>query len=264
MGVARVAVGDDKVDKRVCLSSYVDAQARRQEGKLRASLQALARCGREQCPVVIRNDCVRWQREVDQVMPTVVLSAVGADGRDRPDASASLDGEPLAARLDGRPVAVDPGPHEFAFGLEGQGTLRVSVVVREGEKDRSVVGTFPRVGSAPGAPAPALASARPIPTSVWVLGSAGVASMLVSASFAGLGWFGSPGWVSSQACRPGCSPGDVSVIKERFMVADVAGAVAVASLGAAAYLFFARKERATPIALTVGPRDAGLQYGVRF
>lgn len=255
------AAGEDE-DKRVCLSTYVDAQAARQEGKLLASQRALVQCGRALCPDVIRNDCVRWMREVSDAMPSVVLSAKGPDGRDRVDARVILDGRALPGALDGRPLSVDPGEHVFRFEIDGAGATDERVVVRQGEKDRPVVGVFPR---APLTTLPAT-TRRPIPASVWVLGGVGTVSLVVSATFAGLGWFGKPGWSSSQSCRPNCPPDDVSTVKTHFVVADIAGGVALASLGAAAFLFFTRaEERGEPaVSLTVAPRAAGVAYRVAF
>jgi hypothetical protein len=251
-------------DKRVCLSTYVDAQATRREGKLRASRRALEQCGRAECPALIRKDCVQWMREVTDAMPTVVLSAIGPDGGERTDVRVLVDGEPLVARLDGRSQSVDPGEHVFRFELPGVGDVEQRVLVREGEKDRPVVGAFAREVSAPIAGRPG--TMRPVPTSVWVLGGLGATSLIVSATFAGLGWFGSPGWVSSQSCKPNCAPGEVSVVKEHFEVADVAGGVAFVSLGAAALVFFTRPERSAPppVSFTVGPRAIGTSFTASF
>jgi hypothetical protein len=261
---AWAAGASEEDDKRVCLSTYVEAQSTRQEGKLGASQRALEKCGAQVCPGVIRNDCVRWLREVTDAMPTVVLSATGSDGRDVADVRVSIDGQPLASHLDGRPMPVDPGEHLFRFDVAAAGEVEQRVLVREGEKDRAVVGTFPRSRAETEAPSAAATSSRSVPASVWVLGGVGAASFLVSATFASIGWFGAPGWSSSQSCRPSCSPGDVNTIKQHFVVADIAGGVAIVSLGAAAYLFFARPVQAAPVSLTFGPHNLGMDYARNF
>jgi hypothetical protein len=246
-------------DKRVCLSTYVDAQAARQDGRLRGSLHALEQCGRQVCPVVIRNDCVRWQREVKDAMPTVVLMARGPDGADRPDARVWLDGQLLGGRLDGRPVDVDPGEHLFRFEVPGAGALELRVVMREGEKDRPITAAFPRTPAetAPPGGAAGQARARPFPTSVGVSAGIGAASLVVALVYAGLGWFGSPGWLSSQSCRPRCAPGDVDAIKQHFVVADVAGAVAFVSFGTATYLYLARPDGVATSSASGAPAPLG-------
>ncbi len=201
-------------------------------------------------------------------MPTVVLSATGSDGRDRADVRVSLDGQPLVARLDGRPLAVDPGEHLFRFESDPDGAVEERVVVREGEHDRAVTGMFPRA-SLP-EPTAQVPLERPVPMAAWILGGVGAASLLVSATFASLGWFGSPGWVSSQSCRPNCSPGDVDTVRQRFAVADVSGAIALASLGSAAYVFFSRPEAPSPspppppVSITLAPRGAVLGFTTDF
>ena len=264
--VARPARAGDDTDKRVCLSTYVEAQAARQDGKLRTSEKALLQCARSVCPAPIRDDCVRWLREVTEAMPTVVLSATGPDGHDRPDVRVSLDGQPLVSRLDGRPLAIDPGEHLFRFESETDGAVEERVVVREGEHDRAVAVVFPRA-SPPPAPAPL---DRPVPTAAWLLGGVGATSLLVSATFAALGWFGSPGWISSQSCRPSCSPGDVDTVRQRFAVADISAAIALASLGSATYVFLARPEAgspsppAPPVSITLAPRGAALGFTTAF
>jgi hypothetical protein len=239
------------------------------------------------CPLVIRNDCVKWLREVTDAMPTVVLSATGSDGGDRPDAQVSMDGQVIETHLDGRPLSVDPGPHVFRFELPDLGAVEQRVLVREGQKDRAIVGAFPRTvaPTAVSAPAPPSATtppqettapdasttstqryARPVPVSVWVLGSVGVASLLVSGTFASLGWFGSPGWFPSQSCKPNCPPGDVNTMKTHFEIADVAGGFAILSLGIGAYFYFTRpaSSSAAPVGLTLGPHAAVMSYSATF
>jgi hypothetical protein len=252
---SHVAAAGDEDDKRTCLSSYVQAQAARQDGKLRASRQSLAQCGAATCPLLIRNDCVRWLREVDDALPTVVLSCTGPDGRDRADARVTMDGAAVATRLDGHAMPVDPGDHVFRFELPEGGSIEQRAVVREGEHDRAIAGAFPRVASTSTGTTPVPAAARPVPTAVWILGGVGAASLAVSAVFASLAWFARPGWF---ACNHSCSQDDVNSVKTRFAVADVTGGIAIAALGAAAWLYFTRPARAeaTPpqIGVTVAPQ----------
>ena len=261
--VAPAARAGEDDDKRICLSTYVEAQMARQDGRLRASQVALDTCGREVCPVAIRNDCVRWLREVTDAMPTVVLSARGPDGRDRPDVRVTLDGQPLATHLDGRPAPVDPGEHVFRFELAGVGATEQRILVREGEKDRPVVGSFGSPPATAPIPAPSRAS---IPTGTWVFGGIGAASLAVSATFAALGWFGSPGWISSQSCRPGCSRSDVNLVQEHFAIADATGGLALLTFGAAAYFYFTRPARdvTPPVSFVLAPGGAAVGYGGRF
>jgi hypothetical protein len=237
---ARTARADEEQDKRVCLSSYVQAQTARQDGKLRASRQALVLCGAAACPGAIRADCVRWLGEVDDAMPTIVLSCTGPDGRDRTDARVSIDGQPLAERLDGRALAVDPGAHVLRFELPDGSSIEQRVLAREGEHDRPVVGAFPvvRHESSPQQQQPE--HSRPVPLASWILGGVGVGALGVSATFAGIGWFGNPGWSSLQSCKGNCPPDEVSTTRAHFAVADVSAVVGLVALAVAAYVYWER------------------------
>lgn len=48
----------------------------------------------------------------------------------------TVDGQPLADKLDGRALRVDPGEHEFIFTVAGQTPVTEKIVMKEGEKDR--------------------------------------------------------------------------------------------------------------------------------
>ena len=215
--------------------------------------------------MLIRNDCVRWLREVTDATPTVVLSATGPDGRDRSDVRVSVDAQPLASHLDGRPVAVDPGEHLFRFELGDGASVEKRVLVREAEHDRAVTATFERSAPPPASAGTIGTVTRPVPTAAWVLGGVGATALLTSATFAGLAWFASPGWVSSQSCKPGCSRSDVAIVQQRFAVADVTGALGLASVAAAAYFFLTRPERpAPPVSLTLAPRAVAVDLSGAF
>lgn len=231
-----VHAADD--DTHVCLASYVETQKARRDGRLRAARSAANRCGESTCPDVIRNDCVRWQGELDQAIPTVVLSAVGPDGRDLPDVSVLLDGAPLLSRLDGRPVPMDPGTHVFRF-VAGDGSrVEQRVLVTEGERDRAVVGAFAAQRQGRAAELPS-AAPRPVPASVWIVGGVGVASAAVAITFWSLAAFAKPGLVSELSCKPRCADGSSDTMTTRANIGDVAGAVSLLALGTAVYLYFA-------------------------
>lgn len=134
-------------NKAACVEALDKAQASRAGRKLLAARSSYVTCSHEACPDMIRDDCSKGLREVDEALPTLVLSA-SVDGHDATDAKALLDGERLTGGLDGRAIPVDPGPHVARFERPGSGFVEVKVVAREGEKNRLVTGTFvlPRSG----------------------------------------------------------------------------------------------------------------------
>jgi hypothetical protein len=248
------ALADD--DMHVCLSSYVETQKARRDGHLRAARTAVEQCGRPECPGAIRNDCVRWQGELDEATPTVVLSAIGQDGRDVTSVSVQVDGTPLASRLDGRAVPMDPGAHVFRFVAPDGTSVEQRVLVAEGEHNRAIVGTFgPSTG---GVRRPDVESSqlRPVPSSVWVVGGVGVAATAVAVTFWSLAVFAKPGLISELSCKPNCPQGSSDAMTVQANIGDAAGAVALLTLATAAYLYFSRPQVSPVAGFVVGSAAA--------
>jgi hypothetical protein len=98
------------------------------------------------------------------------LIAKNAAGSDLVDVKVTVDGAPLATKLDGLAVDVDPGAHTFAFEAP-DGRVEQKVVITEGGKAQRVSvafgapGTAPVVTTTPGtgvaASAPVAAAAKP-------------------------------------------------------------------------------------------------------
>jgi hypothetical protein len=133
-------------NKAACIAALDKAQASRAGRKLLDARANYVTCSHEACPDMLRDDCSKGLREVDEALPSLVLSAT-VDGHDATDATVILDGERLVSGLDGRGVPVDPGPHAARFERPGAGHVEVKVVAREGEKNRLVTGTFVVSGS---------------------------------------------------------------------------------------------------------------------
>jgi hypothetical protein len=236
LSLSSAALADDKL---ACVSAYQDAQSFRKDGELRASKEQLVRCASEACPSVLSRDCAQWLREVEQALPTVVLSARGPDGNEAVEVRVTLDGAPLVDRLDGRAVAVDPGVHTLRFEVAGAEPIEERLVIREGEKLRRISVTFPLAGAPPSPPLalPVALAARPIPTIVYPLAAVGVLGL------AGFGYFALDGLSKKSAldeCRPNCAQSDVDTAKRRFLIGDISLSVGVVALAAASYFFFDR------------------------
>ncbi len=229
-------------EKSVCLASYVDAQARRQDGKLRAAREALLACARESCPARLRADCVTWLAQVEASTPTLAFAARDAAHKDLSLVRVTMDGMPLLARLDGHAVPVDPGEHEFVFVGDGGAAVTVRAVVVEGERHRTIEVTIPppaapeRAG-APPSPAP---PARPVPASVLVAGGAAAAAAGVGAYFLLSGLYGHPGRDELLACRRSCATGDVDAVTRKLVAADVSFALALVAAGVGVVLYLTR------------------------
>ncbi|MDB4934485.1 MAG: hypothetical protein JWP87_1457 [Labilithrix sp.] len=135
-------------DVQACLAASEKGQRGRAAGKLREARDQFLFCGSEGCPAMVRRDCAQWQGEVIGMLPSVVFGAKDKGGRDLFDVTVSMDGETLVRKLDGKSVAVDPGPHTFKFESAGAAPAIERALVKEGEKTRVITVTFPDVGTA--------------------------------------------------------------------------------------------------------------------
>src|SRR5262245_25347194 len=71
-----------RVDKRTCLATNESAQRLRKDGKLRGAREQLVVCARTECPLVVRQDCAQWLNEVGAAIPSVVVAARDASGKE--------------------------------------------------------------------------------------------------------------------------------------------------------------------------------------
>ncbi|WP_438002208.1 hypothetical protein WMF26_24065 [Sorangium sp. So ce185] len=158
------ARADAQPHKRACAAAYERAQGLRRDGKLLAAREALIACSQPTCPAAAVADCGPWLAEVEKSLPTVVIAAKDAHGRERLDVRVLVDGRPLAAALDGKALPVDPGPHTFRYEPASGPAVEERVLIREGEKNRAITVTLG--ASSAGAPAsPPPPAAAPTPAS---------------------------------------------------------------------------------------------------
>ncbi len=206
-----------RADDMACIAAAEHELAVRKEQKLRDALKELAVCAAPACPAAVRNECNRRLVELNAALPTVVLSATDGTGNDMSAVTVTIDGAPLAAALDGRAVAVDPGNHVFRFEAAGKTAVEKTVIVGEGVKDRHIEVAFaPASGAAVVAPVPSpSASAHPLPpssdtgrgggvrTAGWVVGSVGLAGGIAAGVFGGLAIAGASN--AKSECLLNCS-----------------------------------------------------------
>jgi len=234
-----------------CVDAHLRTQRERRTGQLRAARDDASSCGTAACPPLIAGDCADWKRELDAILPSVVLEARTPDGREAVDVRVTMDGKPLLERLDGAAHDVDPGPHSFRFELGGKATVVQTVVLREGEQRRRIRADFAAAPSPPPrAPEPAT---RPIPTLTYVLAGAGVAAL---GGFIGLGLYGNARKSDLETCGPTksrpstCSRDDVDATRRVYILADVSLGISVVALGAALAVYLARPAASRQVAFT--------------
>ncbi len=193
---------DDTV--RACIAASTDGQTLRKQGKLLAAREQMIACARDACPAIVRSHCARWLSEVEAAIPSVVIRAEDASGRDVIGARLSIDGR--AQKLDGHPVRLDPGAHTVTIEDDHGARKQETVLLAEGEASRVVTLRFARVASASEEPAPPATSpnrGRYVPAGAWILGGVGVVGIGVATYF-GLSANGDLSTLKT-SCSPHCT-----------------------------------------------------------
>jgi hypothetical protein len=221
----------------LCLGPYEQGQELRRQGRLRAARDVFRTCSRDECPSAARLDCSTWGAEVASALPTVLVSARDAEGRDVTGLVVSVDGEQVSGYEDGRAFEVDPGPHTLRFEARGH-VVGLEVVAREGEKRRLLSVTFPALTPPKSAPAAVERRSRPVPRSVWALGGLGVLGLGSFVTLDALGWATHNSL--RHTCAPFCLDDQVRPVRIEYAIGDVSLAVSVLSLGVATWLFLSR------------------------
>lgn len=255
------AAAPGAADKQECATAFVKGQELQKAGKLIDSRSALVTCGRELCPAVVRKDCLELLQSVETSLPTIVPGARDGEGNDIVEAKVSLDGSVLATRLDGMPIAVDPGAHTLRFERAGAPALERQVVIRVGEKNRVI--TVDLVGSkgtgtavATGAPAPSgsgpaeapevPSGKKALPIGAFVVGGLGLAAVGV---FAGLAITGK-GELDNlrETCgkTQSCKQSDVDAVKVQLIAGDISLGVGALAVGAAVIWLIASQRGGAP------------------
>lgn len=215
--------------KQKCAEAYEQTQSLRKSAKLRSARDSALTCAQAACPAVVKKDCAAWLGELEQSLPTVVLSARDTSGRETTAARVFVDGEPLVERLDGRSVDLDPGERTFRFEIDGAPPREHRTLIREGEKNRSIEISF-----APPPPPRAPQSPSTSP-GVFILGGVGVLALGSFATFALLGK--SQKSDLEKTCAPRCTDEEVGRVRTKLLIGDISLVTGIVALGAATTLF---------------------------
>jgi hypothetical protein len=270
LAVVAASPGAARADQTdVCIESSVRGQELRDQGKLVAARAALLACGTPTCPRLLRRECAGWLADVEARTPSVVLGATDEAGHDTADVKVTVDGAPFLARLEGQPVAIDPGAHVLRFERAGLPAVEQKVILREGERRRAISVRFSsstplgRADAPPPPPAAGAGVARPI--AVAALGGLAVASG-VTLAVLGLGAQRDADRLRS-TCAPACAESAVDAVRQKQIGANVALGIGVLAAGAAAVLIFTWPSPAGAAAtVAVRPIDGGAigGFALRF
>jgi hypothetical protein len=221
--------------KAECVAALDKAQASKASRKLTDARASYVTCSHELCPDMIREDCVKGLREVDESLPSITLAA-SVDGHDATDATVTLDGTAIDGGLDGRSIPLDPGSHVARFERPGSAPLEVKIVAREGQKNQLITGTFP--GTKPPVSKDVKAEGQKIPIVPLAFLSAGAIS-LGAALVVHLNMTSDADHLHDTCAKSGamCSQSSRDDLSDRLVLRNVALGVGIGALVIAAVTY---------------------------
>ncbi len=217
-----------------CLAEHEKGQQQRKTAALLEARQTLRACSDENCPSLVRADCIDLLADVERNMPSVSFEVV-VNRQDIPDAKVTIDGQPVP-NARGIPLELNPGVHKFRTEVQGKPPIESTEVIREGEKNRVIRLEWepppPQLQFGPKEPT----GPRPIPATTWIFSGLAVAAVGAGATFGALAL----NKRSQLTCKPLCADADVQPVKTMALAADVSFGGAVLLAGVASYFFFTR------------------------
>lgn len=246
--------------KKACVAASDQAQVLRDAGKLRAAREQFVNCARSVCPGVVREFCADALASVEAATPSLVVRARSGDDVDLVDVAVRIDGVDAVARLDGKPIDVDPGEHALVFTHGDEPPIAMRVLVRAGEKNRPVDVQFvARVHPlSPPSSTRVDVVERPTPFGAYVLGAAGLVAFGTAAYFA----FGARSDASDlrASCGPRCPEGSLDPVDRKVRIANIALVTGLAALSGAVIVYLVRPtvhHEGARLALTAAPSALG-------
>lgn len=242
-------------DRAACVSAYREAQELKKAGKLVEAGKKLVICASATCPGPIIADCGTWTGELEEATPSMVFE-VEVDGHVPSAVKVSVDD--LAVSDWSHAVLVNPGTHMVRVEVPSFDPYVEKVIMAEGHRMRLVLVKF----TTPKPPPPQVVAAplpserrRPVPIATYPLLGVGIAGL------AGFGVFGGLGRAKQtdleNSCKPHCTDSELRPMKTDYLIGDIGLGVGVASLAAAAIVYFTRSEEKpspTPaVSLQIGP-----------
>jgi hypothetical protein len=274
---ASLIIGAARADEgAACFDAAEKGQTLRAAHKLVDARDQFRLCAAPTCPASVQTDCVTWVAEVEKGVPTVVLSAKDATGNDVIDLDVTMDGAPLATKLDGTSLPVNPGPHTFRFQWSDGTSRDLQKVIAEGQKDVVVAVSLAPIGGVAGPPAlvgpaavltqrpTAAAGGPPWHTIGWITGGVGVAGLILGGVFSAITISDKNAADCNSTTHTCTNYGSMNSAMSAASVSGVGyigGGVLVAT--GAAFLLFTRGTRETPTRATSTTVRVGPMAGAR-
>jgi hypothetical protein len=234
---------------RVCQLGYKRALKLERTGKLIEAQAELQACAKSACGSVVQRQCtVRYERLLADT-PSIVPTVSDAEGAPVVDVEVTMDGDPLATRIDGRALSIDPGLHEFVFLKNKEVVATQKLVILQGQRNHPVSVKLERPKEPPPvtvarAPAPAPAPEAHVPPAALaevpppepkrrslagpytVLGT----GLLALGGYGVLTYWGRKDNDKLAQCTPNCLQASVAHVRDLYLYANVSLSVGIVSV----------------------------------
>jgi len=122
-----------------CAAAQQSAQERERSGHLREARELLLSCAKSTCGKLLQQECkTRFTQLDSDDIPSIVPFVADDAGAPLADVQVRMDGELLTSRLDGQPLQVDPGMHEFSFSTDRGVFATQRILIAQGQRNRRV------------------------------------------------------------------------------------------------------------------------------
>ncbi|MFO0554454.1 MAG: PEGA domain-containing protein [Polyangiaceae bacterium] len=158
------------------------------------------------CPAALSSDCAAWSRELDALVPTVVIEVAGVDGASISDAKVFIDDVEQDAAT---PIELDPGAHRVRVSAPGFADAADALELAPGAHVTRSIRLVPTTREQPSLLGPAL-----------VMGGGGLL-LLVAGALSIAGHVDVSKMRST--CAPTCDPERVDAVEMMWIAGGIAG-----------------------------------------
>ena len=225
--LALLAPAIARADSEECANAYEHGQELRLAHKLASAREQFLICARPACPRAAREDCAKWLGEVDAALPVVIVHAT-MHGAPLYDARVVVDGAPVAERVDGRAITLDPGKHVVRIEPPHCLAREKEVTLASGPSQIDI-DACAEVADATPKPSTVHVVRHP-PLATFTFGGIAIAATVSFAVFGGVGAADATNLRST--CGTACNQGEVDSANTKLLVADISLGVAIASVAA--------------------------------
>lgn len=250
-----------------CVATFKNGQKLEEEGRLRDAQLQYQACVKSSCGAFMKQQCSLRYSQLENDIPSVVPVALDEGGNPVADVKVSVDGQPLASKIDGRSLQVDPGLHEFSFQTAAGALSIQKILIMQGQRNRPIsvelsgstakattpstlplqraalVDSRPAVENTAGVTVdadpldnddPDVRPGRRTGVAPWILGGVGLAGV---GGYALLTFWGRKDNQLLGDCTPQCPQSGVDRVKKLYLLANISLGVGAAALVGATYLF---------------------------